>query len=275
MAVRNNFMRAIGAIVAVVGWVSFAASAQAQGRPFVFTVTTAPPSSTERWTAHYDVGYADRAATPFGYNGLEQRARIQGFLGSGFTVLGEVAVGIDGARTVNGASTTQQMEILKDVTRANQVVHVAGGVGVRREWQGTTVLLGRASIGHRFARSSLFGNLRLEKPLAGGRDGLDLITSVGWLHHVAGSVHMGIETIGEDLEGFWEPEEAEGGAKLFVGPTVQIAPSRSPIYASLCGGPIVYATRSGRASGAARPLAATDNGYTLRFTVGYRFGRSR
>ena len=63
--------------------------------------------------------------------------------------------------------------------------------------------------------------------------------------------------------------------RIGAGPTVQIAPTRSPIHASLCGGPIVYATRSGRASGAARPLAATDNGYTLRFTVGYRFGRSR
>src|SRR4051812_29398408 len=129
MAARNKFMRAMRVTVAAVGWLSFAASAQAQGRPFVFTVTTAPPSSTERWTAHYDVGYADRAATPFGYDGLEQRARIQGFLGSGFTVLGEAAVGIDGARTPNGASTTQQIELLKDVTRANQVLQVAGGVG--------------------------------------------------------------------------------------------------------------------------------------------------
>jgi len=47
-------------------------------------------------------------------------------------------------------------------------------------------------------------------------------------------VHHGVEALGEDLEGFWEPEEAEGGD-------------------------------------APRPLGASGNGYTLRFSLGWVF----
>jgi hypothetical protein len=254
-------------IVTVLAWLALGGSAYAQGRPFVFTVTTTPPSPRDRWTAQYDVGTADRTADPFGYDGLEQRARIQGALGAGWTVVGEVGLGLDGQDT----NTTQELEALKDVLGARHAVQLAGGLGVRREWEGTTVLLGRVVMGHEFRRSSVFGNLRFEKPLATDRDSVDLITSLGWAHRVGGSLRLGVEAIGEDLEGFWEAEEAEGGAKLFVGPSIQLAPSRSPVYASLCGGPIVYATQSGRASTAVRPLGATGNGYTLRLTVGYRF----
>jgi hypothetical protein len=259
-------MRHAGTI-AVLAALGLVAPVRAQG-PFVFTVTTTPPSATERWTAQYDVGYADRTAAPFGYDGLEQRARIQGSLGSGFTVVGEVGLGIDGQSTT---STTQHLEALKDILGGKHGLQLAGGLGVRREWQGTTVFLGRVAFGHAFPRSSVFGNFRFEKPLAADRDRLDLITSLGWLHRVGGSLRVGLEAMGEDLEGLWDAEEAEGGAKLFLGPSVHLAPSRSPLYASLCGGPIVYATHSGRTSVAARPLGATGNGYTLRLTVGYRF----
>jgi hypothetical protein len=100
---------------------------------------------------------------------------------------------------------------------------------------------------------------------------VDLITSVGWLHRAGAALHWGAEAIGEDLEGFWEPDEAEGGAKLFVGPSVHWSPPRSRLSASLCGGPIVYATRNSRTSDAPRPLAATGNGYTVRLSVGYTF----
>jgi len=260
-------LRDLRPAIAVLAWLAGAGSAHAQGRPFVFSVTTAPPSTSDRWTAQYDVGTADRTADPFGYDGLEQRARIQGALGAGFTVIGEVGLGIDEQNT----NTTQQIEALKDVLGTGRTLQLAGGLGVRREWEGTSVLLGRVVMGHAFRRSSLFGNLLFEKPLASDRDSVDLITSLGWLHRVGGSLRVGVEAIGEDLEGFWEAEEAEGGAKLFVGPSIQLAPPQKPIYASLCGGPVWYATQSSRTSPAVRPLGATGNGYTVRFSVGYRF----
>jgi hypothetical protein len=36
-------------------------------------------------------------------------------------------------------------------------------------------------------------------------------------------VYVGVEMIGEDLEGFWEPNEAEGGARLLIGPSMRVA----------------------------------------------------
>jgi hypothetical protein len=48
------------------------------------------------------------------------------------------------------------------------------------------------------AAASAFGNLRFEKPLAAGRDGLDLITSVGSLHGVGGAVRVGVEALGDE-----------------------------------------------------------------------------
>jgi hypothetical protein len=255
-----------GVLVALL--IAVGGPAQAQVRPFVFTVTTTTPSETERWTVQYDAGYAERTAAPFGYDGLEQRVGIQGSLGAGFTVLGQLGLGMAGQGATH---STQEAEVLKDVLGATRGVQLASGLGVRREWEGTTVLLGRVALGHRFTRSSVFGNVRFEKPFAKGRDGLDLITSVGWLHRAGGSVHVGVEAIGEDLEGFWDPEEGEGGAKLFAGPSIHLAPASRRFYASLCGGPILYATHSDRTSAALRPLGASGNGYTLRLSVGFAF----
>jgi len=144
------------------------------------------------------------------------------------------------------------------------------GVGLRREWQGATVILGRITAGHSFARSSLFGNMLLERALQPGRDRLDVLTTLGWRRRL-GPAHVGIEAVGEDLEGLWEAEEAEGGAKIFLGPSIQLAPSGHAWSASLCGGPILYATRTDRTSPAARPLEATGNGFTVRAAVAYSF----
>lgn len=257
---------------AFVVWVALIAMggkpAFAQGRPFIFTVTTAAPAEPgERWTLRYDAGYAKRTTDPLGFDGMEQDVSFQGALGHGITLLGQMGVGLDGQAT----STSQQIEVLKDVRPASRGLALALGVGIRREWEGSTILVGRVSTGHRFETSSLFGNVRFEKPFEQGRDRVDVITSVGWLRRFGRGLHVGAEAVGEDLEGLWEPDEAEGGAKLFVGPSVHIAlPDRSWSL-SMCAGPILYATRTGRTSQAVRPLEARGNGFTARLSVGYSF----
>lgn len=242
--------------------------AAAQARPFVFTVTTDAPSQRERWTVHSETAYADRTQGPFGYDGLEQRVGIQGSLGHGFTVLGQLGLGVAGESSTN---STQEGEILKDVFGPRHGLRLAGGVGLRREWEGSTVLSGRVALGHAFQRSSLFGNLRLEKPFADDRDSVDLITSLGWLHDAGHGLHVGLEAIGQDLEGFWEADEAEGGATLFVGPSLHLAPAGRRFYATLCGGPVVRATHNDRTSPAPRPVDPLSNGYAVRLAVGYAF----
>jgi hypothetical protein len=250
-------------------------SVSAQTQPFLFTVTTLPAATaTDKWGAHYEAGYAERTSAPFGYDGVEQRFVVQGALSHGFTVLGQFGVGLQGSED-GDARTTQEIEILKDLRGSREGLGVTVGLGVRREWEGDKVMLGRLSVGHAFERSSLFMNFRFERAFATEqgeeRDGLDIISTFGWTHRLTPALNLGVEAVGEDLEGLWEQDEAEGGAKVFVGPTLRVAPANASWSASLSGGPIFYATKSGVTSHADRPLQATDNGFTLRVSVGYSF----
>jgi hypothetical protein len=78
--------------------------------------------------------------------------------------------------------------------------------------------------------------------------------------------------IGEDLEGFWEEEEAEGGARLLVGPSLRLVPTSQHWQVNVAGGPIFRATRSARASEALRGLpASTSTTYAVRMSLSYGF----
>ena len=59
------------------------------------------------------------------------------------------------------------------------------------------------------------GNLVVEQVMSSPRahDAADVITSLGWSRRVTDRLSVGAEGIGQDLEGFWDPTEADGGAK--------------------------------------------------------------
>jgi hypothetical protein len=247
-------------------------TAQAQVRPFVYTVTTAGagnPSGvdTRPWAVYYDSGYGERTADPIGYDGVEQRLGVQGRPRPGLTLIGQMALGIGGDAT----RSSQEAELLGDVLGQTSRTRLAVGIGARHEWEGTTAALARVSLGWSGDRALVFGNLRLEKPFATGRDAIDLITTIGWSQRLGHGLRVGLEGVGEDIEGFWEAEEAEGGAKLYIGPAVHWSPPAGRLWLSASGGPILYATRSGRTSPAPRPLDASGNGFTVRLSVGYTF----
>jgi hypothetical protein len=79
-----------------------------------------------------------------------------------------------------------------------------------------------------------------------------------------------VEVLGEDLEGFWEPEEAEGGARLFVGPSVRLAPPQRRWQVSLAAGPVIRASRSPRLSEGG-PCPRARDGYAAARLVRYTF----
>ena len=260
-------LRRAAALIAV-GLAARARPAGAQARPFVFTVTTGAPSEQNAWTVQYDAGYGEQTASSLSYGGLEQRVSVQGALGRGFTVRGLFGVGMS-ADAGTGTQSTQEAELLKDVVAKPDGTSLALGFGVRREWEGEATLLGRIAWGRVFDRSSLFGNLVVEKSLTAGRDDVDLILTAGWIQRVGDSISLGLEAVGQDIEGLWEADEAEGGARIFVGPTLHYAVTGQPFYLQLCGGPVVYASHSPRTSDAQRPLGA--GGYTVRLAIGYAF----
>lgn len=114
--------------------------------------------------------------------------------------------------------------------------------------------------------------MRFEKAFDKTRDKLDFISSLGYQHRLGDQLYLGVEALGQDLEGFWEKDEAEGGAKLMLGPSVNFTPNYSKLSFTLAGGPVFYATRSSvLPSEAIRELGsgAVRNGYTMRAMINF------
>jgi hypothetical protein len=228
--------------------------APGQDRPFVFSLMTAPEASKPAVALVYDVGVGDTAFHSTQSNGPEQRVGIQASLGR-WTFVGRVGV----ASTDATYQTSQQGELLYSVfTQASNGVAVAVGGGMLREPGGSTVAVVRVVAGREFGGWRLHGNLLLQKAMATGRDPLDLVTTVGWARRLGASVSLGAEGIAEDVEGFWNPAEAEGGARLLIGPSLHIAPAGRRWQLSVAGGPMFHPSDTGRQSGALRDLPQTS-----------------
>jgi len=136
--------------------------------------------------------------------------------------------------------TFQQVELLRPV-RATASTFVAVGGGIRQEWDGTQVLIGRALAGANVAGGRLQGSFVLERSGSSAvrRDAADMVTTVGWSRRAGDRIAFGVEGIGQDLEGFWDAAEAEGGAKLLVGPSVHVRSKRGHWTATATAGPVL------------------------------------
>jgi hypothetical protein len=139
--------------------------------------------------------------------------------------------------------------------------------GGRQEDTGITTLLGSVAGSIPLGQSRVAMSANIERPLSEARDEFDLLTSAGWMKSFGSRFEGGIELSGQDLEGFWSEEEAEGGATLFAGPTISVRGLRSPWRLSLGGGPVFHATTSPRSSGAPRPIPTDRSGYALRLAL--------
>ena len=234
--------------------------ATAQEHPFLFTMT--PPDEAGRGVVvHYDAAYGRETFEPLGGDNLEQTLGIRARLGTTLLLTGRLAFATSHVST----STSQHAELLVHAMRSGDIpVDLALGPGFRHEYQGTNVLLGRIIVGRRFESSQLYGNVLLEKPFAADRDDIDVLLTVGWSYSVSSEIRLGFEAVGQDLEGFWDEDEAEGGATLFLGPTAVLAVPSSSWRFTLGAGPILRATTSDRFSSATRDLPFTrENGFVI------------
>jgi hypothetical protein len=225
-----------------------AAPASAQERPFIFSIVT-ESESKPAVRFDYDVGVGERAFQSDISNQPEQRIGVQASHGR-LTFLGRLGI----AEVGSSYQSSQSGEVLYSMLgRTNQAALAAGG-GVLHEAGGVNVLLARVVAGHNADSWRLQGNVLFQKPMSSERDALDLITSVGWARKLPHGVSLGAEAIGEDLEGFWESEEAEGGARLLVGPSVHVSPAGQRWQFIATGGPLFHPSDTGRSSDAFRDL---------------------
>jgi len=143
----------------------------------------------------------------------------------------------------------------------------SASAGGRQEDTGVTTLMASFAGSLPLGTSRVAMSVNFERPVSEARDEVDLLTSAGWMKPFGSRFQAGVEVCGQDLEGFWEEEEAEGGASFFVGPTVTVRGGGSPWGLSIAGGPVFHATSSSLTSEAPRPLPAGRNGYAFRFAL--------
>src|SRR5262245_28924838 len=203
---RSGAMLRFRSFAVFVSMLGVAASAAAQtssashDRPFVFSVST-PRTDTRNATVHFDAGFGQSPFDIAEGDRPEQRLGIQASMGRGITLLARVGF----ANDQRDLRSSQQGELLYSVLRAPESRgSLAVGLGMRHESTGVNVLLGRVVAGRSFSAWRLDGNALFEKPYAIGRDKVDLLTSIGVARQIHPAIHLGVEMIGEDLEGFWE-----------------------------------------------------------------------
>jgi hypothetical protein len=233
----------------VVAFVFIAAlPAAGQERPFLFSISTASESKPAV-RFDYDVGVGEHAFQSDTANQPEQRIGVQASHGR-LTLLARVGI----AEVGSSYHSSQSGEVLYSLLGPTSAISLAAGGGMLHEPSGVNVLLARVAAGRNADTWLLHGNALFQRPMTSGRDAVDLIASVGWARKLSHSVSLGVEAIGEDLEGFWESEEAEGGARLLAGPSVHIAPASQRWQLIATGGPLFHPSDTGRASGAFRDL---------------------
>lgn len=253
-------------IVAGIGSAPVGAAASTVTQPLHFTV--APPTNDLPWFFHYDVGYADRATEALANDGVEQAVGVDGPLPFGFRARGRLAVGFQDQADTHVAWDAELLRTLIGDASDSNAFHLALGAGTRREWEGTYVAVGRVSAGKALGALNFFGNLCLERPFASDRDELDLITTLASTWQVTKRTSVGLEVVGEDWEGLWESEEAEGGAKIVAGPTIGVQPWERLVL-SLIAGPIFHVTTTDPPD--ASRASDGDVGVIVRLSIGYAF----
>ena len=270
MSVLGRVLRLFA--IAIIAFALSTAAASAQDRPFVFSLTTAPDTSKSQIPVDYDLGVGEQTFQSSQENGPEQRVGVQASVGR-WTLVGRIGLASTNA---GDYQTSQQGEALFSLlTRASSGVSLAIGGGVLHEADGVDVWLTRIVAGRDYQDWRLHGNLLFEMPHgAPSRDAVDLISSIGWARRIGTATSIGVEGIGEDLEGFWDPTEAEGGARFLIGPSFHVSPSGRKWQLSIAGGPMFHpATSPIRSQNADRelPLTTRSTGYAIRTSFACTF----
>jgi hypothetical protein len=235
--------------------------------PFLFSKSTLTPEDL-KWSMDYSTSYGERVKGAFGFDGVGQQFGLKGYLGRQFTLY---VHGGFGFTRENEVSSAQQAEIIHDFIggKKNQGFRLGIGLGASRDFSNVGSVLSRVTVAYDTPRWKACGNILFQKAFAANRDNIDVISSVGFHRLLFGKLYGGFEAVGEDLEGFWDKEEAEGGAKLLVGPSLNMTTNNQKIAFSVSGGPVFYATSNQISNLEALRELPTQAGLTLRARIAF------
>lgn len=261
---RGRFWR--GLVLSALAGSLWAFAAVGQDRPFAFASS---PAAWERDGAlmFVEPAWADAAPEAMARDGFASRMGFEARVARRLLLVGDVGF----AQAEDDDSPLDfHAEALYDL-RPGDVgsgLHLAAGTGFRREATGTSVWLGRL-VGERVLPSArLLGDLRLEKAFETDRDEIDAIMTLAAARRFGKGFSFGVEAVGEDLEAFWEQNEAEGGARVLTGPSLHWMRPDHRLMATLAGGPVFRFRGNTQSSTAPRSLG---NGYAVRASLAVVF----
>jgi hypothetical protein len=247
----------------------------AQARSFLYSVWPDHRPDAPKAVAYADVGYGRDLFATLGPERLESRFGSQVRLGHRVTAIGQI--GWAAGDTAVATRLRAEAEALVSVLAPSAPSVFAVGLGAASDYRRTGVILGRVVAGYRWTRTTMIANVRMECPiqtvaLPTRRDRLDLITTAGMMRQLTSGFGLGVETVAEDLEGFVESDEAEGGAKLMVGPSIRLGSPATRWHVLMGAGPVLQLTHSTAANASSAPRElATHTGYVVRTSIGYRW----
>ena len=223
-------------------------------QPFSFVLTTSEPATTTVPLLYPVFHFAGRDLTPL--VGAQSRVRQTTFIATEDTRFDR-----------EDARYASQAEILVDVLSPAHDLQIALGSGMRQEG-GVDIALGRVVAAKSLLGGRMVGNVLFERPLAQGHDAVDVTTTVGWSRPLTREVALGAETVAKDLEGLWEANEADGGARLFLGPYVDLTSPAHNWSLHLTAGADLRASSSQSSSD---PRALRGSGFLMRMSAIHGF----
>lgn len=147
-----------------------------------------------------------------------------GEVGAELGVLGWMSLAATGllgnaSGTSVGATAGLRFAPFRKLWRDTALVFSSGYV---RELAGGNGLWVQATASHDFGPLRVGGTLHGEHIFQADRDGVDLMAMAGVTYRVLAPWRLGIEYVGQDLEGIVNPEEADNGFRQVLGPMTQV-----------------------------------------------------
>jgi len=149
------------------------------------------------------------------------------------------AIGVLGKDYLTNAGSTGAVAGLRFglLPRAWRHVQLVLNGGWVHELSGGNGAYGRLQLGVEFGRLRGQFSTHLEHIFATGRDSVDVMLTAGVSMRLWSWLRLGVEYVGQDLEGEFDPGEAEGGPRHLLGPTVALTFVGDRL--SIVGGPAV------------------------------------
>lgn len=228
-------------------------------QPYTYQRSAAGESGSV--TVALETGYGTRETRNFASPGLEQGASLR------VQATDSLAVELFGGRLIADGASKFSAEARYRAVRAEQAgVALDVGMGVTRDYRGDTIPRFRVAASQEQGAAAWSASGNFEVPVGNlERDELDVMVALAGSLRATRALRVGVELAGEDLEGLFDDEEAEGGARLLAGPSVRVElPSDLYLQANLSA---VYAVAS---ANPIAPPAGDTWGLSSRAVVGWR-----